>query len=123
MFLIGSRIFGILGIIELIIGLFFSDITQIGIGNQYLLILCAPIITLYDYKRKYKLNFPFCKKGDFSRCLKITLNIVGYFFISLMGVILLQLSVATINEYIRPFVEFIIGNFELFIQIASLFIN
>ena len=120
---IGSRIFGILGIIELIIGLFFSDITQIGIGNQYLLILCAPIITLYDYKRKYKLNFPFCKKGDFSRCLKITLNIVGYFFIFLMGVILLHLSVATINEYIRPFVEFIIGNFELFIQIASLFIN
>ena len=40
-----------------------------------------------------------------------------------MGVILLHLSVATINEYIRPFVEFIIGNFELFIQIASLFIN
>jgi hypothetical protein len=49
---ISSKIFSFFGFIELYIGLFHSQLSTYGIGSYYLLILCAPIMTLYDYKKK-----------------------------------------------------------------------
>ena len=46
---IGSRNFGIMGVLELIIGLFLPSWSIYGIGGKYLLVLCVPIMTLYDY--------------------------------------------------------------------------
>ena len=59
---IGSRMFSVFGILELFIGLIFPSWNVAGIGEKYLLILCAPIITLYDYKKKHEVHLPCCKK-------------------------------------------------------------
>ena len=67
-----------MGILELIIGLFVPSFSAYGIGGKYLLILCAPIMTLYDYKKKYVLKFPCCKKGNMSLCFKICFLIIGW---------------------------------------------
>ena len=53
---IGSRNYSVIGIIELIIGLFLPSWSSAGIGGDYLLILCAPLMALYDYKIDYVLN-------------------------------------------------------------------
>lgn len=117
---IGSKCFGILGIIELIIGLFFPSFSPVGIGGKYLLVICAPIMSLYDYKKKYKIHFPFCKRGDFSLCLKLVINIVGYILIIILGVILFFGVLALFVEYIQPLVEFIIDQFDLVVEIMDL---
>jgi hypothetical protein len=109
---IGSKNFGIFGILELLIGLFCPSWSIVGIGGKYLLVLCAPIMTLYDYKRKYKVSFPFCKKGDMSRCLKIVLNILGYFIITVFGFAIIILTIGIINEYIAPILDFLLENFD-----------
>ena len=89
---IGSKTFGILGIVELIIGLFFPSWVPIGIGGKYLLVLCAPIVALYDYKKKYEIKYPCCKKKDCSFCLKIFINVIGYFLITVFGTIVFVLT-------------------------------
>ena len=119
---IGSKNFGIFGILELLIGLFCPSWSAIGIGGKYLLVLCAPIMTLYDYKRKYKVTFPFCKKGDMSRCLKIVLNIFGYFIITIFGIIIIILAIGFIAELIVPILDFILDNFDLVVMVIEEFL-
>ena len=119
---IGSKNFGIFGILELLIGLFCPNWKVIGIGGKYLLVLCAPIMTLYDYKRKYKVTFPFCKKGDMSRCLKIVLNIFGYFILTILAILLLMFAIEFVNEYIAPILEFILDNFDLVVMVIEEFL-
>lgn len=118
---IGSKIFGVLGLIELFIGLFFPSCSLVGIGGKYLLILCAPIMALYDYKKKYVVKFPFCKKGDFSRCLRITINVVGYFIIIIIGIVLFALGYNFFNEYIQPLAEFMLDHLDFLGEIINLF--
>ena len=117
---IGSKIFGILGLIELIIGLFLHEWSKVGIGGNYLLILCAPIMTLYDYKRKYHVKFPFCKKGDLSKCLKITVYIVGYFIVFILGLVLFIVFFGIFDQYIFPLLDFIIMNIDFIVEIVDL---
>ena len=119
---IGSKNFGIFGIIELLTGLFCPSWSIIGIGGKYLLVLCAPIMTLYDYKRKYKVTFPFCKKGDMSRCLKIVLNIFGYFIITIFGIIIIIFAIGLIAELIVPILDFILENFDLVVMVIEEFL-
>ena len=119
---IGSKNFGIFGILELLIGLFCPSWSVIGIGGKYLLVLCAPIMTLYDYKRKYKVTFPFCKKGDMSRCLKIVLNIFGYFILTILAIVLLLFAIEFINDYIAPILAFILDNFDLVVMVIEEFL-
>ena len=117
---IGSKIFGILGLIELIIGLFFPSCSTVGIGGKYLLILCAPIMALYDYKKKYSVKFPFCKKGDFSKCLKITVYVVGYLLVIILGFFLLIIFLNVFDRYLSPILEFIILNIDSIVTIVDL---
>ena len=119
---IGSKNFGIFGVLELIIGLFLPSWSVVGIGGKYLLVLCAPIMTLYDYKRKYKVSFPFCKKGDMSRCLKIVLNIFGYFLITIFGITIIILTIGIIGEYIAPILDFLLENFDLVVLVIEKFL-
>ena len=49
-------------------------------------------MTLYDYKKKYRLKFPCCKKGNMNLCFKIIFLIIGFvdvkIFLDSFGVIL-----------------------------------
>lgn len=117
---IGSKNFGIFGILELLIGLIKPSWSVVGIGGKYLLVLCAPIMTLYNYKKKYKVSFPFCKKGDMSRCLKIVLNVCGYLIIIFFAIPILFLTFALVGEYIAPILDFVLDNFEYFANLIEL---
>ena len=116
---IGSKNFGIFGILELLIGLFCPSWSVVGIGGKYLLVLCAPIMALYDYKRKYKVTFPFCRKGDMSACLKITLNIFGYFIIAIFGLIIFLYATLLIKKCIAPVIDLILENFDMVVDVLS----
>ena len=114
-----SKIFSLLGFVELIIALAFPRWTNIGIGQKYLLILCAPIITLYDYKKKKKVKFPCCNKGDISLCFKIIVNIVGYLVAIVFGVVLFFEISIFIDKYIKDILNIIINNLDLLLGILS----
>ena len=117
---IGSSIFAIFGAIEFIAGLFFPEWASFGIGRKYLIILCAPIFTLYDYKKEHKVTFPCCHKGDMSKCFKIVVNIIGYFLIILFGLIFVILAIAFISKYIVPLFVFIIEHWDELVNFISL---
>ena len=120
---IGSRCFSILGIIELIIGLFLPSWSKYGIGGTYLLILCAPIMTLYDYKKNYQLKYPCYKEEDMSLCVKIVVLIVGWSVVIALGVDIFIRVYDLFNKYFYKIVKFIIDNFELVIMIMNLFLK
>ena len=122
---IGSAIFAVFGAIEFIVGLFLPDLTSYGIGRKYLIILCAPIFTLYDYKKQYKVTFPCCHKGDMSLCFKIIIYIIGYFLMLVLGIIFILVAYKFIDKYIVPLLKFIIDNYDgiskLLSNLAKLF--
>ena len=119
---IGSKIFGALGVLELIIGLFLPDWSDYGIGSNYLLVLCAPIMVLYDYKRKYELKFPGCKKGNMTLCFKLVLLIVGWLFIVVLGLIILLFFLVLFVRGIVGICKFIVENFVLAVEIMNIFL-
>ena len=75
---ISSKIFAIFGAIELFFGFFSSTFSQLGFGNNYLIIVCAPLLALYDYKRDYKLHIWPCKKKNCGPCLNIGISLIFY---------------------------------------------
>jgi len=76
-------------------------------------------MTLYDYKKKYRVTFPFLKKGDVSRCFKITLNIFGYFIISLFGFIIFLIIIGIIGKYIVPILNLLLENFDFIVKVLE----
>ncbi len=72
---ISSKIFAFFGLIELYIGLFHSELTVYGIGNNYLLILCAPIMILYDYKKNYEIHIKPFEKINLGGCINFFVSI------------------------------------------------
>ena len=120
---IGSKNFGIFGIIELLIGFFFPNMNNIGIGKNYLMVLCAPIVAIYDYKRSSKRPFPCCKKGNFSLFFKIIVYALGFLIVITLGIFLLILLIGFITRYVSPLIEFIIDNFDIIIELVKVIIN
>ena len=120
---IGSKNFGIFGIIELLIGFFFPNMNNIGIGKNYLMVLCAPIVAIYDYKRSSKRPFPCCKKGNFSLFFKIIVYALGFLIVITLGIFLLILLISFITRYVSPLIEFIIDNFDIIIELVKVIIN
>jgi hypothetical protein len=47
-----------------------------------------------------------------SRCLKIVLNIFGYFIITVFWIAILILTIGIISEYIAPILDFLLENFD-----------
>ena len=120
---IGSKHFGLFSIIELLIGFFFPKITNIGIGNNYLLILCAPIAAIYDYKRSNKTPFPCCKKGNFSLFFKIIVYFIGCVIVLLLGIYFVILMIEFIQKFIAPIIEVIIDNIDIIKEILKLLLQ
>ena len=110
---IGSRCFGIMGIVELIIGLFLPSWSTVGIGEKYLLIICAPILALYDYKRKYKLKFPCCKKGNMSLCFRLVFLNVAFLVIIFFYFLIISFVIMAIGNRMEDVSFFIIDNNDL----------
>ena len=110
---IGSKTFGFLGVLELIIGLFLPSWSKAGIGGKYLLVICAPIMALYDYKRKSPMKFPCCKKGNFSLFLKIIINFILYFIIVILGIFIALGVTALIIKYIKPIVDYLVEHLDI----------
>ena len=120
---IGSKNYGIFGIIELLVGFFFPNWINIGIGKNYLMVLCAPIVAIYDYKRSSKRPFPCCKKGNFSLFFKIIVYLLGFLIVIILGFYLIILLVGFITNYISPLIEFIIDNFDIIKDLLRAFLN
>lgn len=119
---IGSKMFAIFAMIEMIIGLFKPSWTFVGIGSKYLMILCAPIMTLYDYKKKNEVHLPCCKSKDFSKCIKISFNVIGYTLIVLMGIVLASMVLDLFGGTMEEIFSIIADNWDWALEIASLFI-
>ena len=116
---LSSKIFSIFGFIELFIGLFFSDLSSFGIGNNYLLILCSPIMILYDYKKKYEIHIDPCKKRNLGTCINISVSIFFYSIIIILGIIIFDGIDKMMNNFIKPIILFIKENIELILQLIG----
>lgn len=116
---VASKMFSIFGFVELLAGFVFTDWSNYGIGGKFLLILCTPIITLYDYKKKSEVKFCCCKNKDYSKPFKILFNIVGYFIATGLGLALFFLLRGFINTYIEPILNVIMENLDVFLQIIA----
>ena len=114
---VASKTFLTFGVIELIIGLFISKWSKFGIGSKYLLILCVPIITLYDYKKKAEVKLFCSNKKDYSKCFKAVFNIVGYFFAIIFGAIFYIFLTYFVDTYISPVLEIVIENLDFILPI------
>jgi hypothetical protein len=118
---IGSRNFGIMGILELIIGLFLPSWSIYGIGGKYLLVLCAPIMTLYDYKKKYVLKFPCCKKGNMTLCFKIIFLIIGWSIVIFVAVADIMEFVKSFGDILKDILTFLSENIDTLVVIINMF--
>ena len=117
---ISSKTFSVFGFIELIIGLFLPSLKVYGIGNHYLVILCSPIMMLYDYKKKYEKHIKPCPKINIAKYINILVFIILYAIIVILGVAVLGIILELLLEYIRPVVQFIVNHFEKIMQIINL---
>lgn len=119
---IGTKNFALFGFLELIIGLFFPNWISVGIGSNYMLILCAPLTAIYDYKKQGKTPFPCCKRGNFYLCFKFIVYGIGFLIIFSLTVFLIVLFASFISIYISPIIEIIIDNFDFIREIIKVFI-
>ena len=119
---IGSRCFSIMGIIELIIGLFFPSWSKYGIGGNYLLILCAPIMAIYDYKKEYELKFPCCKKGNMTSCFKYVFLIIAWLIVIALGLAIIAELIILYEAYFKDIIKFILENEKNFVKIINIFL-
>ena len=117
---IGSRIFGIIGVLELIIGLFLPSWSTVGIGGKYLFVLCSPVLALYDYKQEYTLKFPCCKKGNMSLCFKLVFLIIFYAIIIFFWFILILFVIMAIRNKMENISYFIIKYFDLVMSFLNI---
>ena len=117
---IGGRCFGVLGLLELIFGLFLPSCSSVGIGGKYLLILSAPIMSLYDYKKKYQLKFPCCKKGNMANCFKKVFLSIAYLIVIAFLFFLLAFSVISIAERTEFISYYIIKYYDLTVDVLDL---
>ena len=87
--------------IKRLFGFFKASWINIGIGGKYLLILCTPIIILYDYKKESKLTIKCFLNEDFSNCFRIIFNVIGYLVIAGFGLVLYILLRIFIDKHLH----------------------
>ena len=116
---LSSKIFAIFGFIEFISGLFFTFLSTFGIGGNYLIIVCAPLMILYDYKTKYELHIWPCKNKDSGNCIT---NFVSIFFnviVIFLGLAVFGIAEQIVEEKITPLVKFIIKHLKDIIEVLK----
>ena len=118
---LSSKIFAIFGFIELFGGLFSTNLFKAGIGPNYLIIICAPIMTLYDYKKEYELHIRPCKKLNLAKCINITISVILYILLFFSTFLFFGMVIWLIDDYIYDFVKFIVENAKNIIQILKEF--
>jgi hypothetical protein len=57
-----------------------------------------------------------------SRCLKIVLNIIGYFIITLFGFFIIIITIAMITKYIVPILDILLENFDFVVKVIEEFL-
>ena len=119
---IATKTFLFFGSLELLIDFFKAEWSNIGIGGKYLLILCTPIIALYDYKKENKLIIRCFPKKDLSNCFKIVFNVIGYLIIAGLALILYIIYDGLFKEKIEKLFNLISQNIEIFLIMVSKFI-
>ena len=107
---IGGKIFSYFAYAELIFEYITPNFKFIGLGKQYLSIFAAPLVLLYDYKKKEIVHWPICKKRKMNKFINFLVSFILYFFIIILGLIVLGILFEFIEEYIEPIVNFIKEN-------------
>ena len=79
-------------------------------------------MTIYDYKKKYELKFPCCKKGDMTLCFKIVLLVVGWLIVIIMGLAIFGGLLNFYKSYIKKIADFIIEHFSEIVEIIKIFL-
>ena len=120
---ISSKIFAFFGFVEFFIGFIYPSFSIYGIGNNYLIILCAPIMILYDYKRDYELRIKPCKNINLGTSVNILTSILLYGLVLLLGFILFISIMTTFDNYFKRLCELIDENFELIMKMFDLIYN
>ena len=118
---ISSKVFSIFAFIELIVGLFIPSLSAYGFGSKYLIILCAPIMILYDYKTKYEIHIRPCKKLNMGTCISVLASIILYGTVVILGFVLFAFAIHILDRYVGQLVNLIIEYFSEIIQILELF--
>ena len=116
---IATKTYLLFGVFELLIGFFKTSWINIGIGGKYLLILCTPIIALYDYKKEGKLIIRCFPKKDFSNCFRIIFNVIGYLAMIIVGLALYFVLMKFIDRNLQPLLDLISQNIEVFLTIIA----
>ena len=100
---LGGKIFTIFCIIELICGLCFTELSIIGLGNNYLMILGVPIMFIFNYKANPSFS---CKCCNFDhRRLSIILRIFIYVLIGTPFLVLFIDNYNSLKNLIKDIVK------------------
>ena len=118
---ISCRIFGIFGLIELFIGLIIPEISVYGFGNHYLLILCAPIMLLYDYKKKFEIRIKACKICNFACLINFFVSLISIIVLLSFGLLFFTYAFELFEKYIEPLIDFIQDNYEIILRVIDQF--
>lgn len=103
---LGGKIFSTFCIFELICGLFIPELNNIGIGNNYLIILGAPIIFIYNYKNNPSCKCLCCKNFKLSY-INTIIKIVVYLIIIIIALVIFIICLYLIDK-LKPVIEEII---------------
>ena len=117
-----APVFLVFGIIEFFIAFSISqikDISAFGLGNNYLLILCAPIALIYDYKKKKEIHIRPCKKKNCAPCQKFYIIFGCYGGIIVNGVIVFYYLEKLFIQYLEPAIKILIKYFPKIIDIVN----
>ena len=109
---LSSKIFTIFGMIEFISGLFFPSFTQYGMGGNYLIIISAPLLILYDYKKNYELHIRPCKSRDSGKCISYTFTIISNSIIIICGLAIAGYIIAIVEDHLMDMATFIVDNLK-----------
>ena len=105
--------------IELFIGLIIPEISVYGFGNHYLLVLCAPIMLLYDYKKKFEIPIKACKICNLSCLINFFVSLISIIIILSFGLLFFTYAFELFSDYITPIISFIIDNYEIIIRVLD----
>lgn len=120
-----SKVFFVFGIIEFVIGFSlsqfdsFKNFTSVGLGNHYLLVLCAPIALIYDYKKKKEIHIRPCKNKNCAPCHKLLIKCIFYGLIIFEGIYIFCYLDTLFIKYLEPAIKILIKYFPKIIDIVN----
>lgn len=120
-----SKVFFVFGIIEFVIGFSlsqfdnFKNITSFSWGNHYLLVLCAPIALIYDYKKKKEIHIRPCKNKNCAPCHKLLIKCIFYGLMIFEGIYVFFYLDQLFIKYLEPAIKILIKYFRKIFDIVN----